>query len=167
MRLTSDDEILEFLKKLNEKLKRPLNSKDLKNIPDAPSLSTFYNRFGGWEKALKLAGIPVRKKYITPNGIKCKSWYEYRFALMCEEHDIIFDQEYRYDFLSNNVKRKFRFDFILVTDLENGNYCLVELFFIKNNEAYSNRKSEKIKICYDNNIPFMYLDERDIESFYE
>lgn len=163
----SDDELIKFVQGMAKENDVPLTLNDLKKIPKAPSPSLIHSRFGGWGNLLRIAGLETRKIYITPDGAKCKSWYEYRFALMCETYGIIFNQEYRYDFISDAIKRKFRFDFILVTDLENGNYCFVELFFITNNKSYSSRKQEKIKICADNNIPLIFLDEHDINKFYD
>ena len=57
MRLKSNQELLEDLRKLAEKLGRTPTITEARNCPDMAAIATYYNRFGSWVNALKLAGL--------------------------------------------------------------------------------------------------------------
>ena len=59
----TDKELLDDLKETGEKLKRTPKYKDILNHCSKFSTTTFVNRFGTWNKALKRAGFQINQEY--------------------------------------------------------------------------------------------------------
>jgi hypothetical protein len=57
VRVYTDKELLEYLKRFSDEKGRPPTEEYFKNNPKCPSYNTYINRFGGWQKALKLVGL--------------------------------------------------------------------------------------------------------------
>jgi len=55
--------LLEFLRYFNEKEGRPPTERDFDNNSKYPSRSTYWKVFGGWNKAIEMAGLVKIKKY--------------------------------------------------------------------------------------------------------
>lgn len=63
----SPDEALAELERVNDKLDRPLHSKDLDQDPDAPSHKTFKNIFGSLDNAVRRSNIEVYRFHEPTN----------------------------------------------------------------------------------------------------
>ena len=65
MRKYTKEQLIFYLKKLASELKRSPTIKDMNKKKKYPSSSTYFKRFGSWNKSLRKAGlkINVRKKY--------------------------------------------------------------------------------------------------------
>ena len=65
MRKYTREQLIFYLKKLASELKRSPTIKDMNKKKKYPSSSTYFKRFGSWNKSLRKAGlkINVRKKY--------------------------------------------------------------------------------------------------------
>ena len=59
----TDEEMLEALRKLAEKLGKTPTHRDTKKESSMPSANAYIQRFGTWNNALKLAGLQVNKKH--------------------------------------------------------------------------------------------------------
>jgi hypothetical protein len=59
VRQYTDEELLELLKTFEEEYGRPPTQKDFSSNPKYPNVMTYANRFGSWQKALKLIGLDV------------------------------------------------------------------------------------------------------------
>ena len=57
----SDDELLDILKHVTDRLGRPPTSSELALMDNVPSAATYANRFGSWTSALDRAGIKGKK----------------------------------------------------------------------------------------------------------
>ncbi len=55
----TDEELIDFLKAKAESLGRTPNQRDVKYDRTMPSLNTYVNKFGSWNRALKEAGLSV------------------------------------------------------------------------------------------------------------
>lgn len=74
----ADNELLNYLKEFHDKNGKPPTHTDFTNNPRYPSFDTYRYRFGGWEKALKLAGLDldtrVRQGYCNTKIESGRSW---------------------------------------------------------------------------------------------
>lgn len=57
----TDNELLEFIRQFNEKNGRPPTENDFNNDRRYPSVPTYQKRFGSWNNAIEIAGLPKRK----------------------------------------------------------------------------------------------------------
>lgn len=153
------DESIELLKRLAKELNHTPQQQDLIKYDYMPSCSYYINNFGTFKEALKIANLKSSKIYITSKGTKCNSVFEYKLALTLEKYNVNFEKEVMYSNVIPNFKRKYRFDFVIKID--NIKYY-IELFGIKNNLKYNQRKQEKIILCKNNNIPLIELYQEDL-----
>ena len=153
------EEALNLLKQLSKELNHTPKQQDIIKYDYMPSCSYYFNTFGTFRNALKLAGLKSSKTYITSKGTKCNSAFEYKLALTLEKFNVDFKKEVMYSKVIPNFNRRYRFDFEIKF---NSKLYYIELFGIKNNEKYNQRKQEKISLCKQNNIPLIELYQEDI-----
>lgn len=163
-KMKSDEDLLNDLRLLYQKLGRPITGFDIVNLGDYADVSTYNTRFGTWTNALEQAGLPVNVKYyMSPRGLRCKSWVEYQFATMLENKKIPFDYEVKYRELNNTINTNIRLDFVIFID---NNYYYIELFGINQSKKYDQGKQRKIKLCESLDIPLIYFDWHEITKFF-
>jgi len=153
------EESLICLNKLVKMLQHIPTQKELDLYDFVPSGTYYFKKFGSYNNALKQIGLKSTKMYITKNGTKCNSSYEYKVALVLEHYKYEFKKEICYKKVINNFKRNYRFDFEIIHD--NKKYY-IEVFGITNNKKYNERKQEKIQLCIDNNIKLIEIYKDDI-----
>jgi uncharacterized protein YejL (UPF0352 family) len=59
----SDAYLLQILRDLAAELGRPPSDHQMQARRDLPSVKIYYKRFGGWNAALKAAGLPIRRPF--------------------------------------------------------------------------------------------------------
>jgi len=65
------EQLLHYLKKMGSKLNRSPTTKEMDDEKKYPSSSTYYNRFGSWNNALKKADLKIiTKREYTKKGLK-------------------------------------------------------------------------------------------------
>lgn len=157
-RKITDDELLENLSDLSERLRRVPMQKDFMKSNGVASVSVYNDKFGGFHNALKAIGFTEDeigyKTYKTKNGTVCLSVYEYRFACLLESREIQFQKEGMYKDFIEDFERSYRFDFIINY---NSRDYFIEIFGMVGNEKYDIRTKDKIRICKDNDVPLISL----------
>jgi hypothetical protein len=159
------EEMLKDLYDLYKKLKRVPIQDDIEFCKNMVSIHKYIKEFGSYVEALKLAKIPNYNKnnriYITKNGNKCNSSYEFKFATILEKYGIKFIQEQEYKDVIKDFNKKYKFDFSFV--LNNTKY-FVEIFGLMSFDWYKKKAEEKIKICKENNLNLICLYKEDFLS---
>lgn len=79
------EEMLHSLRQLYEKYRRPLTSEDFVNNPGYPSLTTYKNVFGSFQKALKLVGLDI-ESIIKKGVIKTPSQKARLSEILIRDH---------------------------------------------------------------------------------
>jgi len=161
----TEREMIDDLIKLSELINDTPTSQDIDCCEFTCCSTHYFNKFGTLENVLKLAGFPddkIRKNYIlTNNGTKCYSKYEYRFATVIENNNIIFDKEIYYKDIINGLDNRYKIDFIIT--YYNKKFC-IEIFGIENNKNYDIKTKNIINICKENNIPLICFYPKDFWS---
>lgn len=161
----SNEELIEDLQELYERLGRIPTQKDV-NMCEWMASSACYNReFGGFIEALKTAKITNdsqnKKCSITPQGNYCRSSYEFDFCIMLENKGLNFRQEESYSKYIKDFERKFRFDFIV--NFNNIAY-FIEIFGMMEHKWYRDKANYKIQLCKNNNLNIIDLYKEDFKK---
>jgi len=147
------DDMVDDLKKLAKDLDRTPFLREFILYDNLASASSYCNKFGSWHNALKQAELqPNTKIFITKNGTKCYSSYEYKIACILEGLKIPFKKDTPYKKIIHTYYGFKRFDFIINI---NNNIIFIEIFGMVNMENYEQGKREKLQLCKDNNIPLI------------
>lgn len=158
---TTRDVMIDKLKELGNVLGRTPVQKDLILYDFIPSCSAYIREFGSFKIALKESGYGKIRMLKTKNGIRCNSTYELKLAQFFESYNIPYKSEIMYKDVIKGFDRKYRFDFLININEKD---IYIELFGIEGNENYDKRKSEKIELCKEHNIPLLSIYQSDIYS---
>ena len=161
----SDEELIEDLQELYERLGRVPTQKDVNMCEWMASISKYNDVFGGFIESLKIAGIvndsQNSKCSITPQGNYCRSSYEFDFCIMLENKGLNFRQEDYYSKYIKDFHRRFRFDYIV--NINNIDY-FIEIFGMMEYKWYRDKVDYKIKLCKDNNLILIDLYKKDFKK---
>lgn len=154
----SEQELINDVLLLANKLGRVPMQRDFTNSNGVASVSLYNKKFDGFHNALRKAGFLESeigyKTYRTSGGTICLSVYEYRVACLFESDKIPFKKEVRYDTVILDLDRHLRFDYVF--KYENKTYYM-EIFGMVGNKDYDIRVEEKLRMCQENNIPLISL----------
>lgn len=160
----SNEEILKGLYQLKDELKRVPSQIDINEcsyLPRVPSILNKLNYAYLVDLQMDLFGetVEINHKYITNNGTKCLSTFEYIVAQVIEKCKYDFGKDIKYKKYITTLFSNHTVDFVIH---KNNKYYFIEVFGLMTYPEYAEKAKWKIQLCKDNNIPLLELYPKDI-----
>jgi len=152
----SEKILIDKLKEKNEELGRIPVRADFSGSPNA---STFFNRFGNWENALEKAGFDFKRKvYLSRDGHKCYSTYEYYIDNWLYERNISHEKDKKYPFHKKfNKNNRKTVDWYI-----NGVY--IEFCGMIGRKNYDKKMKIKKKLIKQLNLKIIFIYPTDLDK---
>jgi len=150
------EELINLMKEKYVELGRiPIRS----DFAGSPNASTFFSRFGNWENALEKAGFDFKRKmYLSKDGHKCFSTYEYYIDNWLFEHNIAHEKEKKYPFHEEFNKHTLKTaDWYI-----NGVY--IEFCGMHGRKSYDKKMKIKKKLIEELGLKFIFIYPTDLDK---
>lgn len=157
----SDKQLLDSIIEKEKILGRTPLIEEMQKDRTLPSTDTYFDRFGSFTNACKLAGVVPNngsfgKICFSKNGDVCFSIQEQIITNFLIDNNVVYEKEKLYQKIVK-TKRKYRMDWFV------DNSIVVEYFGL-DSEVYNNKTKIKISLCQENDIPMISIFPKEINN---